>query len=390
MIKSILDNDQYKFSMAWAVLCLYPEAEVEYRFTNRGHQRFNREFLVRLREEIQKMKNLALTASEYKWLQETIPFFPSQYLAHLQNYRYDPKEVKAKLTKDNNLELIISGKWHSTILWEVPLLALISQVYYETVDTDWKPEKTKQADKAKEKGLRLAKASCRFADFGTRRRRSYENQKLVVKALSKAQTFIGTSNMHLAHIFNLKPIGTMAHEWIMGVSALEGLRHANRFALQKWMQVYQARLGIALTDTFGTDAFLEDFDSLLAHTYDGVRQDSGNPIGFAISMMRHYQKLGIDPATKTVIFSDSLNVDKAIDIKNHFRDSIKSSFGIGTHFSNHFDNSPALNIVIKLRSVNGIEVVKLSDDFGKATGDKDALRVAKWTFNGEPLDVTEA
>jgi len=177
----------------------------------------------------------------------------------------------------------------------------------------------------------------------------------------------------------VKPIGTMAHEWIMGVSALEGLRHANRFALHKWKDVYKADLGIALTDTFGSDAFWEDFDLELAKVYDGVRHDSGDPLIFGEMAIKHYESLGIDPKSKTIVFSDGLNVDKALEIQKFFEGRIKTSYGIGTHFTNDFE-TPALSMVIKLRSIDGIPVVKLSDESGKETGDERALEIANWTF----------
>lgn len=386
VISSILDNDLYKLSMQWAVLEQYPNAQVEYRFTNRGDQRFNDLFLIRLQTEIKNMQILALTEAEEAWLQKTIPFLPPQYIAYLKNYRYDPTEVETKLTEDNNLQLTVKGSWHSTILWEVPLLALISELYFKYVEVDW--ETPSFYDIAIAKSKRLGEAGCLFADFGTRRRRSATAHLGTISGLiDGSKNFVGTSNVHLAQLFNYRPIGTMAHEWIMGISELEGLKHANRHALNKWMEVYRARLGIALTDTFGTDAFFDDFDTLLAHSYDGVRHDSGDPFEFGEKTISAYKKLGIDPKSKTIVFSDSLNVDKAIAIQERFYGRIGVSFGIGTHFSNDIPDSQPLNIVIKLRSINNIDVVKLSDDPGKATGDRDALRVAMWTFFGKKLDT---
>jgi nicotinate phosphoribosyltransferase len=177
----------------------------------------------------------------------------------------------------------------------------------------------------------------------------------------------------------------MAHQWFMGVSALESLRYANRFALLKWQETYKLP-GFALTDTYGTDAFFQDFAIKLANVYSGLRHDSGCPFKFADKAIKHYEKLDIDPNTKLIIFSDGLDVQKALNISKHCKGKINCSFGIGTHFSNDINDSKPLNIVIKLHAINGIPVVKLSDDLGKTIGDKDAIRVAKWMFMNQPLD----
>jgi nicotinate phosphoribosyltransferase len=226
-----------------------------------------------------------------------------------------------------------------------------------------------------------------FAEFGTRRRRSYAIQDKVIQAFQTYGGFNGTSNVHFAMKYNLKPIGTMAHEWIMGVSALEGLRHANFHALQNWVRVYNADLGIALTDTFGTPAFFKNFNMRLAKLYDGVRHDSGDPFEFADKVIEHYKSLGIDPMSKVIVFSDGLNVEKCLEIAKYCNGKIRFSFGIGTHFTNDFEGSPALNMVIKIWMCDGVHVVKLGDGTGKTMGDPDAVRVAQWTFLDTPLDA---
>jgi len=381
MITSILDNDLYKFSMAQAVLELYPDAEVTYKFINRGTQRFGYKFLESLKNEIAKMATLSLSDEEYEWVKTACPYFKPAYLAYLKNYRFNPAEVETHIRKNGDLSIVVSGKWHSTILWEVPLLALVSEVYFSTIKTKWKIDG--QDAKAFNKGQALFEAGVKFADFGTRRRRSFDIQDLVVEQLATSGKtgFVGTSNMFLAMKHNVKPIGTMAHEFIQAMSALESLNHANRFAMEKWLEVYPNVLGIVLTDTYGSDAFFKEFDSVLANRYDGVRQDSGSPIEFGERAIEHYKNLGIDPRTKTIIFSDSLNTDKAIAINNHFAGQVKIAFGIGTHFTNDFDKSPALNIVVKLYAVNDFSIVKLSDDKGKETGDPSAVKAVKWIYN---------
>lgn len=377
MIQSLLDTDLYKLTMQQAVLELYPDAVAEYRFTNRGKQKIGEEVLGRLREELNNLSRIKLFHSEGAFLKK-LNFFKPQYIAYLSRYQFNSNQVKLSLDSDQNLEVTIKGPWHETILWEVPLMALISEIYFENNKDDL----STAGVVAEAKGARLDEFSPRaisFADFGTRRRRSRAVHGQIIDALHVHPAFVGTSNVYLAKKFSVKPIGTMAHEFIMGVSALEGLRHANRFALHKWKDVYKADLGIALTDTFGTDSFWEDFDLELAKVYDGVRHDSGDPLIFGELTIKHYKSLGIDPRSKTIVFSDGLNIDKVIDIEKTFMGRIRTSYGIGTHFTNDFA-TPALSMVIKLRSINGIPVVKLSDESGKETGDERALEIANWTF----------
>jgi nicotinate phosphoribosyltransferase len=386
IIKSMLDDDLYKFTMQQAILELYPDAIATYTFTNRGPQRFNGlggafqagEFLNALRAEIEEMADLKVTQAEINALSQS--FFKPWYKYFLASYRYNPAEVVASLTPDNNLNVMVKGRWWSAILWEVKLLAIISELYFKMIDTKWNMDA--QESKVFEKASMLA--DCLYADFGTRRRRSFEVQRVVVENLIGKPGFVGTSNVHLAQKYGVRAIGTMAHEWVMAHSVLQGLRNANRFAMDAWTKVYRGSLGIALTDTYGTDVFLKDFDTFLGKLFDGVRQDSGDPFAFINKVVQHYHLLGIDPMTKTIVFSDSLNVKLACRIAVACKGKIRCSFGIGTNFTNDFQ-TPPLNMVIKMQSINNAQVVKLSDDPAKTMGDIDAIRVAKWTFMNAPL-----
>jgi nicotinate phosphoribosyltransferase len=369
-------------------LAKFPDEMVEYRFINRKLDRkFFKEFVHALNAEILCMGDLSLTSAEFDYLKSECPFLTTGYLCFLKNYRYNPSEVEVKLTEEKDLEISIKGPWVTTILWEVPLLALISQLYFEIVDKEWTMDGQNLI--AFDKADRLQEDEVCFADFGTRRRRSFESQELFIKQAylngavdhSGLQNyFVGTSNVFLAMKYKVKPIGTMAHELFMFISALISLRRANKFALEYWNEVYQGNLGIALSDTFTTEVFFGDFDKNLARAYDGVRHDSGDPIDFVDRVISHYKSLGIDPLSKTIVFSDGLNVEKAIAIKNYCEGKIKCSFGIGTHFSNDFKGSPALNMVIKLWSANGVPVVKISDEPGKICGDVEARTIANWVF----------
>jgi nicotinate phosphoribosyltransferase len=377
---SILDDDLYKLSMQLAVIELFPDAHVTYRFTNRGEQKFTDQFVKDFRQLIEHNaeKVWVLQNDEYKWLKEKVPYFKPWYLEYLKNYRFDPNQVKFNLTEDNNLFLEIDGLWRDTILWEVKLMSMISELYFKTVDTNWTFCAEDQGLMAAEKAMRLTNAGCVFSDFGTRRRRSYLTQDIVVGNMKKYDGFAGTSNVHLAMKHNVTPIGTYAHEFVQGNAVLESFQHANYYAMHNWSKVYSAQLGTALPDTFTTDQFLKNFNLRLAKLFDGVRHDSGDPFEFADKIVAHYNKLRINPLYKTITFSDALNVDKAIEIKRYCENLIKCNFGIGTHFTNDFGRSKALNMVIKLLTVNGCPVIKMSDCTGKITGSKEALQFYQW------------
>jgi nicotinate phosphoribosyltransferase len=400
VIKSILDNDLYKFTMQMAVLELFPKAEAEYRFTNRGSQRFSEEFVEQLRRVIdKKISGLKLTEEEYCWLGEHCPFLKPMYLEYLKNFRFKPEEVEICLTREKGLDMRIKGPWHSTILWEIVLMAAVSELYFTTMEKEWKastensgtPESllTAYGKKILEIGKVLEENDCYFSEFGTRRRRSFDLHDQVMKSLVQIKTLTGTSNVYFAKKYGVKPIGTVGHEWVMGTSALVGLRYANRFAFENWVEVYKGDLGIALTDTFGSEAFFKDMDLKLSKIYDGFRHDSGDPFAFVDRVIEHYREMSIDPMKKVIVFSDALDAEAAVRLKKYCQGKINCSFGIGTSLTNNsefFRESPPLNMVIKLHSINGIPVVKLSDSPEKETGDRDALRVANYIVGRKGLE----
>jgi nicotinate phosphoribosyltransferase len=337
------------------------------------------------------MSQIQLTPEEYSWLKANIPFFKPWYLEYLRNYRYNPAEVKVWLDEEKDLVIEISGTWASTILWEVPLMATISELYFREVDTQWDEQGV--LTKAIDKGKRLADAGCLFSEFGTRRRRSVKIHETVLTGLNQGakKMLVGTSNLMMAMKYGLKVIGTQAHEWIMGMSVLEGLYNANYFSLQNWVRVYHADLGIALTDTYGLPSFIRNFNLEFAKLYDGTRHDSGCPYNYTGEIIRMYEKFKIPSISKSIVYSDGLDVDSTIDIHRFAGKNVRDGYGMGTHFTNDFENSPALNMVIKLWSCGRNEaegqlpVVKLSDSPGKVMGDADAVKVAKWMHQGKEL-----
>lgn len=378
IINSILDTDLYKFTMQNFVIQHYPNTDAVYEFKNRNPlMKFNERSVEEISRQVRLMSELKLTQKEYDWLTENLPFMPVTYFQYLQNYKFNPEQISTYLNK-GELSVRIEGKWRDTILWEVPLMAIISEVYFKEVQTNW--NMNFQIAKAENKGRYLSDNSCNFADFGTRRRRNYETQDVVVKTLKDFYTCQGTSNPHFAMKYNLKPIGTCAHEAIGGVAALDSMNRPNKVFMEKWTETYKGRLGIMLPDTFTTNSFLHDFDVEKAKLWDGVRHDSGCPFEFTDKIVNHYSKLGINPKTKTIVFSDSINTQNAIEIKQYCDGKINCSFGIGTFFTNDFSNIP-LNMVIKLTKVDNVPVVKLSDEPNKENGDLDMIGIMKYIHN---------
>ena len=392
-IRSMLDNDLYKFTMMWAVRSRFPRVPVRYLFNNRRKEgKFNGDFEKRFRQELDALGELRANDDELQWFAVKCPFIHPCYFDTLRYFRFKTNEISAKVAQ-GELELSIDGFWDEHILDEVPLMALISESFFETCDTDWKSTNygDLQTQLLHQKWHKLR--GLKYTDFGTRRRRSFESQERVVStfrsldAMHGEKNFVGTSNVHLARLYDTTPIGTMAHEWIMGVSALESLQRANYYALKIWSEVYGGDLGTALTDTFGSDVFFRDFDTPLAHMFDSVRHDSGDPFVFGEKAIAFYEKIGIPPITKSIIYSDGLDCETAVKLYEAFHKRIRLGFGIGTHFTNDYANSKALNMVIKLAMCGGKHVVKLSDVRTKQIGDRDALRVANYVFNGVPLDA---
>lgn len=377
IIKSLLDNDLYKFSMQYAVMKKFLDVKVKYTFIDRDNTVYPKQFAEKIKNAINLMTYLNLTSKEEDFL-KTISYFPEWYVNFLRGYQYDPNEVIVTQDENDHLKITIEGYWYSTILWEVPILAIISELYYE--QTNQLPTINIERDLSKLKEMEAHNAY--FSEFGTRRRYSWNVQDTLVRLYKENANhcFVGTSNVYLAYKYGVKPIGTMAHEWIMAHAAMFGYQLSNKLAFENWVDVYNGNLGIALSDTFTTEVFLHSFDMKFAKLFDGVRQDSGDPYQFTIKIIDHYKKLGIDPMTKTIIFSDALNIKKATEIKEFCTGAIKSSFGIGTHLTNDVGVTPR-NIVIKLSDVfindKWNPIVKLSDSSGKHTGHPDEVKLCK-------------
>src|SRR5215218_3814578 len=380
-LPSLLDNDFYKFTMQQCVVKLFPRATARYGFINRGKHLFPDCFAEALQQSVNAMAGLKLTKEERNYLAVTCPYLDPVYLDFLQGYCYNPEEVRIS-QQGADLTITIDGLWYRTILWEVPLLCLVSENYYRMLGQERLPDDV-VATTATEKIKRYRNLGITVADFGTRRRHSLAVHRLVVHALRKngGKNFVGSSNMYLAICEQTKPIGTHAHEWFMFHAAKYGFKMANAMALEHWVDVYRGDLGIALSDTYTTNVFLKQFDKKFAKLFDGVRHDSGDPLVFADKTIQHYTDLGIDPLSKTIIFSDALDYDKVARITEHCKSRIGISFGIGTNFTNDVGLKP-MNIVLKMTEACPEDepwtpVVKLSDEKVKHSGDPHMIALAK-------------
>lgn len=362
IINSILDTDLYKFTMMQVAYHLFPSTEVEYKLICRNKAIDLRVYRKQIEAEIDHLCSLKLTQDELAYL-KTIRFLKADFINFLEDFTLKKKFIY--LGEENEqLSIRIKGDWAATILFEVPILAIISEIYCRS-QIDYALAHKQGLINLERKVEFINHHGFRFMEFGTRRRYSSEWQATVVNYLAKnlaIDVFAGTSNLMLAKQFNLRAQGTTAHEYLQvgqGLGTVQ-LAKSQKYMLEKWAEEYRGDLGIALTDTINMDAFLRDFDLYLAKLYDGCRHDSGDPIIWGEKLIRHYQHLGIDPATKIAIFSDNLSFEKADFIAKHFRGRLKVSFGIGTNLTNDVGVKP-LSIVIKLVTVNGNPVAKISD-----------------------------
>jgi len=378
---SILWADLYKFTMMWAIIKNFPEAKVRYEFIDRGNVEYPDGFAVELRKIVDKYRNKTISPQRKKEFAQACPFLPAAFFDFLEGYRYDPSEVGIIQT-GKKLSIQIAGYWYRTCPWETTLMSDICELYYNmTGQSDDKVDIEGALQKTGQKASLFHLNSAQVADFGTRRAKSKEVHIDVVGEMTSSlmyKNFIGSSNVELALYNGIKVIGTYAHEWVSGIAAMFGYAHANRIAMDFWSQTYNGNLGIALTDTFTTDAFLADFDSKYANLFTGVRHDSGDPLTFTDKIIDHYKKLGIDPTTKTIVYSDGLNPEMVVKLQDYRMGEIRKSYGIGTNLTNDIDGVKPMNIVIKLLEINGMSAVKLSDSPTKHVGDEETIKFIKW------------
>lgn len=367
LIQSLLDTDLYKFTMMQAVLHQFPAAQVEYRFHCRNEAVDLRPIQQALETEIAHLCSLRFSEDELAYL-GSLRYIKPDFVEFLRLFQLQRRYIQLDSTS-NGLELVIRGPWLHTILFEVPLLAIISELYHRHAhpEHDLNTARLRLNDKIQWLQQQEDRAGMVFADFGTRRRFSAAwHREMLGELKSRIPEHLrGTSNVALARDMNLLPIGTMAHEFIQACQALgPRLMDAQRFAFETWAREYRGDLGIALSDTYSLKAFINDFDLYFCKLFDGARQDSGDPIHWAETLIAHYHAMRVDPKTKNLVFSDNLTMERAMEIYRRFRDETKVAFGIGTHLTNDTGVAP-INIVIKMTACNGQPVAKLSDSPGK-------------------------
>ena len=369
IIISLLDSDLYKFNMLQVFARKHMDLCGQYYFKCRNKDViFTKEMLNEINAQIDHLCTLSFTDDELKYL-NSIRFLKPGFIGFLRFWKPMRDYVHTSLSEDGQLEIIVDGPLFAIMMFEIYLLEIVNEVYFRlSYNYDRLVISAREKLEQKIEGFKNGTYSFKFAEFGCRRRLSREWEDEVVRKLSaEVPNMVGTSNVYLAKKYGLTPIGTYAHEYVQmyqGIPSIP-LAYTNYYALKDWYDEYKGDNGTALTDTITTDLFLLDFDRSMANNFTGVRHDSGDPYEWGEKMIKHFEKYGIDPKTKTLLFSDSLDFDKAQAIYEHFKDRTKVSFGIGTFVSNDTCEKP-LNIVIKLQYVNGRPVAKLSDNPEKA------------------------
>ncbi|EIM03058.1 nicotinate phosphoribosyltransferase [Rhodanobacter thiooxydans] len=370
IIESLLDTDLYKFSMMQVVLHQYPAAQVEYRFKCRTPGIDLVPYIEEIRTELKALCQLRFAPDELDYL-HTWRFIKSDFVDFLGLFQLNEKyvEIAPAATANGEIEIRIRGPWLHTILFEVPLLAIVNEVYFRRTSGGLDLAEGRRRLQAKIALLHDAPGyeGCKIADYGTRRRYSRLWQEEAVTALRDGlgEQLAGTSNVWLARKLNLTPLGTLAHEYLQAHQALgPRLRDSQVAALEAWAKEYRGDLGIALSDVYGLDAFLRDFDMYFCKLFDGTRHDSGDPFAWGERVLAHYAANRVDPRSKVLVFSDALDIPRVMQLYAHFRGRCQLSFGVGTNLTNDVGPEP-LNIVIKMIRCNGQPVAKLSDSPGK-------------------------
>lgn len=381
IINNLTETDAYKLNMQAVVLEKFNQDRCTWAFRCRNNDvHFTPEMVTEIGEQIDHFCSLKFTDDERLWLSKHFPWLGQSYVDFLRYWHPWREQITINSpdhSKYNDCGLTIQakGSWLDTMMYEIPILAIVNEVYFAfkygegALNDLFKTISVKKMDRLIKHNIEIGK----FSEFGMRRRYSSETQDWLVRTLSenKVPGFVGTSNVYLAKKYGITAVGTQAHEFFMAMQAHFEYNpaYSNKFALEAWNSYYKTKLGIALTDTIGTAVFLREFDENYATLFNGVRHDSGNPIIWGENMIGHYQKLGIDPHTKTLLFSDSLNLEKAASLYNHFKDRTKVAFGIGTDWtcpfadviSEKFGKLKPLNIVMKMVECNGSPVAKISN-----------------------------
>lgn len=388
IINHFTDDDLYKFTMCCAVIDNYPRAWVKYEFNDRDNTVYPKGFADLVMEQVGYLEKLAITDEEIAFMRRKCYYLPDWFYIYLRGFRFSRKWVHARQDEDGHLHIEFEGVWAETILLEVKMLAIVSELYYIVRGEEDRFDYDAYYPKSYHKAERLLAAGCTYSDFGTRRRASFQAEDTVVRAMKDCQEardwkgrFVGTSNVYLAMKYDLTPVGTMAHEFIAAIGGMYGPQMANHIAMNAWRHTFNGALGTFLYDTFGWNIFSLNFSEDFANLFKGLRVDSGDNMEQLQKICTKYRSLGIDSKSKQVIFSNALDTDRAIALQQEAEKYVQPSFGIGTHFTNDFDGIRPMNIVIKLVAAKITEswpfyndTCKISEDTGKHTGNPEVIR----------------
>ena len=387
LIRHFTDNDLYTFTCQYYILKQYPRAEVEYTFFDRNHEKFPAGFAELLQEQVDYMKDVVITEEEIQFMASRCVWLPLWYFTFLRGYRFNPAEVTIKQDAEGYLEIKVKGKWFSTIMWEMPLLSSISELMHILRGDIDRYDAALEEKRAEEKTVEILENGLILGDMGTRRRLSFDHQEMVIRTMKKVADsrtwpgkFTGTSNVWLAMKYDCIPLGTMSHQLISFEENVSGLFECNFNVMKKFSDVYDGDNGIYLYDCFGDKVFFSNLSKRMAMMYKGLRVDSGNEEEQTEKIIAKYQSLGIDPATKQVVFSNGLNIKRAVEIHRYCAGRVQDSYGVGTFLTCDVTGCEPMNIVIKLTRGRITEqrewhdCVKLSCNTSKTLGNEDKCR----------------
>lgn len=389
IVNHFTDNDLYTFTCMYYILQKYPRAEVKYQFFDRNHTKYPKGFDALLREQLQHMQEVVITDEERAFMTRSFPFLPYWFInVFLRGYRFNPQELTISQDDEGHLSIEIEGRWWSTIMWEMPILATISELMHTLNGDALKYNDAHEYEKSLKKGRQIWENGLTLGDMGTRRRFSYAHQELVLDSLiasyqsvvsetnGQCGKFTGTSNVYFAMKKGIPCLGTMSHQCISFEEVVSGIFECNYNVMNKWSEVYDGNVGIFLYDCFGDNVFFNNLSKRMAMTFSGLRIDSGVEEEQVDKIVAKYKQLGIDPMTKQAVFSNGLNIERAVQIHKYCEGKITDSYGVGTFLTCDVTDCSPMNIVVKLiggritESREWHPCVKLSCDKGKTLGDK--------------------
>lgn len=396
IINHFTDNDLYTFSCQYYIMQQYPRAEVEYTFIDRNNTVYPEGFDKLLQQQVDYMRNVIITDEEIEFMTTRCVWLPVWYFIFLRGYRFNPGEVEISQDEEGHLSIRIVGKWFSTIMWEMPLLSCISEIIHILNGDDEKYDIETERQKVVEKSEKIFSNGLVLGDMGTRRRFSYEHQKMVLETMAEVYRskqwegiFTGTSNVYLAMLLDLKPLGTLSHQIISFEENVSGVFECNYSVMKKFSDVYDGNNGIYLYDCFGDELFFKNLSKRMAMMYSGLRIDSGIEEEQTEKIIEKYISLGIDPTTKQVVYSNGLDIDRCIEIHRYCNGRVQDSYGVGTNLMCDIDDVRPSNIVIKLTKCRITEArewhncIKLSCDKGKMLGNPKKCRYILSLIDGE-------